>query len=71
MKFDYPYLGTQLLITAVGHSITQQPLQMSTVAANMALGWNSAPPSRGTSLKCQLTVCVVETGLARDDLVLL
>lgn len=45
MKFDYPYLGTQLLITAVGHAITQQPLQMSTVAANTALGWNSAPPS--------------------------
>lgn len=43
MKFDYPYLGTQLLITAVGHSITQQPLQMSTVAVNSALGWNCAP----------------------------
>lgn len=43
MKFDYPYLGTQLLITGVGHSITQQPLQMSTVAVNTVLGWNSAP----------------------------
>lgn len=38
MKFDYPYLGTQLPIRAVGHSITQQPLQMSTVAAN-TLRW--------------------------------
>lgn len=42
MKFDYPYLGTQLLITVLGHSIAQQPLPMSTVAINMVLGWNSA-----------------------------
>ena len=46
MKFDDPYLGTQLLITVVGHSITQQPLHTSTAAVNAAavLGCESAPP---------------------------
>ena len=38
MKFDYSYLGAQLLITAVGHSTTKQPLQMSAAALSLVLG---------------------------------
>lgn len=42
MKFDDSYLGAQLLIAAAGHSITQQPLQMSAAAPSTASGWKAA-----------------------------
>lgn len=48
MQFDYPYLGPQLPIRAVGHSITQQPFQTSAAAANTPSWGVTAPLLCGT-----------------------
>ena len=66
MKFDYSYLGAQLLITAVSHSITQQPQQMSATEGNTALEWNTPPSSGGTS-EMAADHGQHGNGLARDD----
>lgn len=65
MKFDYAYLGAQLLITAVSRSIIQQ----TSAAGNTALGWNAPPSLRGTS-ETAADHLHRGNGLARDDLVL-
>lgn len=69
MKFDYAYLGAQLLITAVGHSIIQHPQQMSVAAGNTGLEWSIQPSSRGTS-EMAADHGHHGNGLARNDSVL-
>lgn len=69
MKFDYSYLGAQLLITAVCHSITQHPQQMSAAAGKTALECNTPPSSRGPS-EMAADHGHHGNGLARDDQVL-
>ena len=64
MKFDYSYLGAQLLITAVGHSITQQPLQMSAVAVRVKQRWGETRSSLRRTSEMSMDVHT-GNGLAR------
>ena len=66
MKFDYSYLGAQLLITAIGHSITQQPLQTSAVAVRVKQRWGETRSSLSRTSEMAMDVRT-GNGLARPQ----